>query len=64
MLKSIVSWIIALFIGLLVVWMFWTLFVPLIPFFDKITDNLIMFAIIIFIVSIPFYMIVRKKLIK
>lgn len=64
MLKNIVSWVIALFISLLVVWMFWTLFFPLVAFFDIVIENLFMFLILIFIVAIPIYMIVRKKLIK
>ncbi|MFH1050140.1 MAG: hypothetical protein V1779_04310 [bacterium] len=68
MVKSIITWIIALFISMLVVWMFWSLIVPgEEPFFNALFRDstvLIMFSFIIFVVAIPVYMIVRKKLIK
>jgi|GEM_PF-3700073 len=64
MIKSLFSWIIAIVISLLVVWMFWTLFFPLVEFFTAVAINVVMFAIIIFFVAIPIYMVVRKKLIK
>lgn len=68
MIKSVISWVIALFIGMLVVWMFWTLLIPGEEYFFSVlfrdSSVLIMFSILIFIIAIPAYLIVRKKLIK
>jgi hypothetical protein len=68
MVKSIISWILAFFISLLIVWMFWTLLIPGDESFFNVLlkDSLvfIMFSFIMFVVAIPVFMIVRKKLIK
>lgn len=68
MIKSIVSWVMALIIGTIVVWMFWSLLVyseeSFFDYFFRDFTAFFMFCLIIFIVAIPAFMIVRKKLFK
>jgi hypothetical protein len=61
--KILLSWLIALIISVLIIWMFWTLIFTMADFWSKFFTDIISWVLMV-IIAFPIQLVIRKKLFK